>query len=214
MTSEGAKPAAGRSDNTVEVFVDLRSPYSYAAKAPVRQLADEIALDLDWLPFAIDIEATYGSADARDPRQISKTRYIYKDARRVAEPQGLVIRGPKRIYDADLAHRAMLYAKEAGLLAPFLDAAYEGFFTHTLDIEEQDALLALLAEAGADRQTAAAYIEGPGHEALAAARSRAEAYGVFGVPSFVYGDELFWGTDRLDHLRKAVLASRNGTAEI
>jgi 2-hydroxychromene-2-carboxylate isomerase len=42
---------------------------------------------------------------------------------------------------------------------------------------------------------------------MTAATERAEALGVFGAPTFVYRDELFWGGDRLD-LLAATISSR------
>ena len=32
----------------------------------------------------------------------------------------------------------------------------------------------------------------------------AEAQGIFGVPSFVVDDELYWGHDRMDYVREAL----------
>ena len=37
------------------------------------------------------------------------------------------------------------------------------------------------------------------------------ARGVFGVPSFVVGDEVYFGNDRLPLLRHALLSSRSGS---
>ena len=43
-------------------------------------------------------------------------------------------------------------------------------------------------------------------EAYAALSQEAIARGVFGSPSYVYGDEVFWGQDRLDFLDRALTA--------
>jgi 2-hydroxychromene-2-carboxylate isomerase len=55
---------------------------------------------------------------------------------------------------------------------------------------------AVLARAGSDQNKAA----------LRAQTERAEALGIFGAPSFVVGEELYWGNDRLgDAVAKAAL---------
>lgn len=46
----------------------------------------------------------------------------------------------------------------------------------------------------------AAYLQEAGPRELDQALARAERRGVFGAPTFVYRDELFWGGDRLDLL--------------
>jgi 2-hydroxychromene-2-carboxylate isomerase len=43
-------------------------------------------------------------------------------------------------------------------------------------------------------------------EVLAANSREAIGRGVFGSPSYIYGDELFWGQDRLDFLERALMA--------
>jgi len=64
---------------------------------------------------------------------------------------------------------------------------------------------AVLTEAGFDAAEAMAQI---GQQAvkdrLKGNTSQAIARGVFGVPSFFVGDELFWGQDRLDQVAQAL----------
>jgi 2-hydroxychromene-2-carboxylate isomerase len=42
--------------------------------------------------------------------------------------------------------------------------------------------------------------EGSAHTDVAERTAKAYARGVFGVPTFAWGNELFFGNDRLDHL--------------
>ncbi len=45
---------------------------------------------------------------------------------------------------------------------------------------------------------------GEGRRRHDAERKEAEELGVFGVPSYLFGDELFWGGDRLGMLRDRI----------
>ncbi len=192
----------------IDAFIDLRSPYSYVALAPARALARERHLVLDWRPYAIDIEAGYGASGLRGPRALRKVKYIYRDARRLAAPQGLTIRGPTRIFDATVAHTAMLYAQRAGFLDAYLDAVYEQFFDRALDIEDAAALARLIGALGGSAEAFETYLGGDGPAEVAAHARTAEENGVFGVPSFLYDGELYWGGDRLPLLERAVLENR------
>lgn len=192
------------SQGVIDVYVDLRSPYSFVAKDLVRALARDLGVALDWHPYGIDIAATFGADGGRDPRALRKVKYIYMDSRRLSEPRGLVIKGPKKIFDPTLAHIGMLFAKRHGTLDRYLDLVYELFFLRELDVEDRSQLLDTIAESGGERDAAAAYLDGAGPDDLAAATQAAEANGVFGVPSFVWAGELFWGTDRLALLRRTV----------
>jgi 2-hydroxychromene-2-carboxylate isomerase len=45
---------------------------------------------------------------------------------------------------------------------------------------------------------------------LREATAAAEARGVFGVPTFFVGDEMFWGHDRFDYVARAARDARDG----
>ena len=192
----------------IDAFIDVRSPYSYVALAPARALAREVGFVLNWRPYQIDIEAGYGPAGLRDPRALRKVKYIYKDARRLAAPQGLTIRGPERIFDATQAHVGMLYAMRADLLDAYLDAIYEKFFARAIDIEDRTELARLIEELGGSPADFETYLDGSGHADLTDHSQEAEENGVFGVPTFLYQGELFWGADRLPLLRTALMDGR------
>ncbi|MPZ35634.1 MAG: hypothetical protein GEV13_32505 [Rhodospirillales bacterium] len=67
--------------------------------------------------------------------------------------------------------------------------------------EDGDAVAVLLIEAGAPAGFAA-FLAGEGGAAHDRLRNEADASGVFGVPTFVFEGELFWGGDRIGLLRE------------
>jgi len=71
------------------------------------------------------------------------------------------------------------------------------------DIADAATLAALAGECGLDSATLAARAASPDMSArYAALTQEAIARGVFGAPTYVVGDELFWGQDRLDFLAR------------
>ena len=70
-------------------------------------------------------------------------------------------------------------------------------------------LAATLAAAGFDADAFAALVADPEVKAkLVATTEEAVARGVFGAPTFFVGDAMFFGQDRLDFVREALLAIR------
>ena len=60
-------------------------------------------------------------------------------------------------------------------------------------------LAEILSALGLDAAALAARANEPAHkERLKAQTEEATAKGIFGAPSFIVGDELFWGNDRLE----------------
>jgi 2-hydroxychromene-2-carboxylate isomerase len=191
----------------VTIYIDYRSPYSYLAKAEASALARDFGARLDWLPFAIDLRGAYGGeVQERSERDWRKVRYLYMDARRLANRQGLTVLGPKKIFDPTVAHIGHLFAKAHGILPAYHQTVSERFWRRALDIEDRRAIAAVLAEIGGDPASFERYLAGPGPEDYAAMVATAEQRGVFGVPTFVLDDELFWGTDRIGLLRERLAA--------
>jgi 2-hydroxychromene-2-carboxylate isomerase len=187
---------------TVDLWLDLKSPYSFVAKDPAYALESELGATLRLRPFTLDIA---GGVNPNDPaalqRGFRKIKYLYADVRRFAGPRGLTILGPKKIFDTRLVHMAWMFADQAGRGRALIDRAYPRFFKREFDYEDRAAIDALLAEVGVDRAGFDAYVAGEGPRLLAQHQEEAEAAGVFAVPTFVVDGELFWGQDRIDFVR-------------
>lgn len=187
---------------TIDLWIDLRSPYSYLAKDPAYALEKEFDVALRLRPYTLDILGTY---NVRDPkvaeRGLRRIKYLYADVRRFANQRGLVIFGPKKIFDPTLIHLAWLYADTVGKGRSLIDTAYPRFFKRELDYEDRSAVEAVLKEIGVDIAGLDAFIAGPGPTAIAGHQAEAEKQGVFAVPTFVVDGELFWGQDRIDFVR-------------
>ena len=196
----------------VTIYTDYKSPYAYLAKDLAYELERDLPVRLEWLPYVLDIPSFLGSArvdadgtvleEDRSAHQWRRVRYSYMDCRRQARKRGLVIRGPQKIWDSTLAAAGMLHAQRAGdaVFRRYHDAVFERFWKRELDIEDATVIAAVLAESGAD---GAAFVEQvqAGRDEVAAISRAAEANGVFGVPSFVVDDELFWGREHLPDIR-------------
>lgn len=187
---------------TIPLYVDLKSPYAFVAKAAAYQLAEDYDIALRWLPYTLRIPEYLGSVDGRNPHQWRRVRYSYMDARRFANKQGLVLKGPLKIFDTRPAHIGMLYAERQGRLRAYVDLAFDRFWKRDFDVEDVGAVATVLAQAGVDADGFAAFAAGDGAAALARIEAEAEAGGVFGVPMFVIDGELFWGGDRIELVRE------------
>lgn len=58
----------------------------------------------------------------------------------------------------------------------------------------------MIASIGGSAEDFEAYVQGPARAEHDRIIDEAEALGVFGVPTMVFNDELFWGGDRIDLL--------------
>jgi 2-hydroxychromene-2-carboxylate isomerase len=192
---------------TIVTYTDYKSPYAYLAKEMVYDLEKRFDVDVEWRPYILDIPAYLGSAERdaageivseeRNAHQWRRVKYSYMDCRRYANRLGLTIRGTRKIFDSRLAGIGLLFARKEGVFRSYNDIVFERFWKRELDIEDIDAMVGVLAEAGADPALFAKYAESEGYRDLDAVQKDAEEKGVFGVPSFIIGGELFWGREHL-----------------
>lgn len=183
----------------VKLYFDYKSPFAFLAMAPALELPRRFRVQVRWIPFVLRIKGK-GERSVYSER---KVRYSYMDARRWANKQGgLTIRGPLKVYDSRPALVGALFAQRHGLFAEYTSAVFTRFFERLLEIDRPEAVAGLIAELGGSPSGYRAYAEGAGPSALEACLDEADSDGIFGVPTFVFRGELFWGHDRLPLLEE------------
>ncbi len=199
---------------TLTVYVDVKSPYAYLAIEPTRRLARQTGVKIDWLPYTLDIPSYLGSAEVdetgqvvaqdRSEHQWRRVRYSYMDVRRYANLRGLTIKGTRKIWDSSLAAIAILWAREKGRADAILDQLFPPFWRRELDIEDRGVIEKCVYAAGIDTEGFGYWLDGNGRTLHDDLRAKAEAAGVFGVPWYIWQDEVFWGREALPLIRQRI----------
>lgn len=220
-----------RSPSPLIAYLDFKSPYAYLANAPTWALEREFGIEVDFRPLTLDIPSFLGSAkvsergavleQSRTPAQWQRVRYAYADAKRYARARGMTVYGPRKIWNSAVAGMGLLWlrpcaerrrggrAEARAALRRYMALVYERFWRRALDIESPAAIAAVIAEAGGDAAGFCGWIDREGrarHDALQAALHPA---GLFGVPSYVVGGEIFFGREHLPAIRW-LLGGRRG----
>jgi 2-hydroxychromene-2-carboxylate isomerase len=198
-------------------YTDMKSPFAYLALADIHRIEDTYDVAMSWRHYTLHIEEYFGAVGERSERNWSKIRYLYQDARRLANRQGLTVFGPEKVYRSRIAGIAMLWAERHGRLRPYLNTGFECFFKRDFDLDSIDAVEAMLDSVAVPIAGFRDFLEGEGAERHDVERADADAHGVFGAPTLVLGDEIFWGGDRLwmleERLRELGLAHSTGLTE-
>lgn len=196
----------------IEYYLFPLSPFSYLAGTELEEIAARHGATITYKPVQLmRIFAETGTPPVKD-RHPSRQAYRLADLARLARAKGVPINLTPRHFPTNPvpASAAIISAQAAGggdlgaLVHGFLRAAW----AEERDIAEDEVVREVLAAAGFD--------PGIGDKGLLTAvetleRNTDEALrrGVFGAPSYVLGDEIFWGQDRLP-LLEAALAARAG----
>jgi 2-hydroxychromene-2-carboxylate isomerase len=193
------------SEQKLTVFFNFRSPYCYIASKTMFPLFDKYNVDIEWKPFG-----GWGGRSAPERAKV-KIPLVRQDMRRITQRMGIPMNPPPPTTDPTKAGAASLYAEREGKLREFVVETMRAEWAEGRDIGE-DSVIALIAERIGldDGATVAAAADEANLEQLQRNWEEAENAGVFGVPTFIVDDEVFWGSDRMDyledHLRELRLA--------
>jgi len=196
---------------TIEYFFDVGSPTAYLAWTQLPKIAAETSAVIDWRPMLLGgvFKATGNASPVAVP---AKGRWMNQDiarwARRYGVPFAFNPHFPINTLPLMRGATAVQMRRPADFLR-YLDAIERAMWETPRNLGDPAVLAATLAEAGFDADELVALTSDPEVKArLVATTEEAVARGVFGAPTFFVGDAMFFGQDRLDFVREALLEIR------
>jgi len=196
----------------IEFFFDCSSPWTWLAFHNLQPIARDLGVEVRWRPVLVGgiFNAVNPSVyEFRERGVPAKQAYAMKDLQDWARKAGLTIRLPPSVFPVNSvkAMRGCLLLEPEGRLVPFASAVFEAYWTRDLDISQDAVLAALCEQVGVEPARFFEGIARPEIKAqLKANTDEAIARGAFGSPTiFVGGDDMYFGNDRLELVRDAVL---------
>jgi carboxymethylenebutenolidase len=197
---------------SVDFYLTLVSPWTFLGWDRLHEIARRHGATIAYFPvdFGIIFPATGGlplpkrAPERQTYRLVELGRWkAYLGADRFnVEP---------RYFPADIApaSRLAIAAREQGWdVGAFCRAVLAAVWCEERNVADPATLEAIVTACGLDAAALRAAADGP--EIAERYRADSEAAigrGVFGAPTYVYKDELFWGQDRLDFLDRALAAA-------
>jgi 2-hydroxychromene-2-carboxylate isomerase len=190
------------------VYYALQSPWTYLGWARLRELMERTGVPAAYRPIQSGpmFEASGTLPLAKRPKQ--RQAYRLMELRRWRDNLGVPLNlHPKHFpVDESLAARmAIAHQQRGGDIAALSQAMMAAVWAEDRDLADRATLLELAREQGADGPALLELAQDAAVQSEYEANTRAAIeQGVFGVPTFVIDDELFWGQDRLDFVARAL----------
>ena len=191
----------------LEFWFEFASTYSYVAAEEIEAMADAARIEVAWRPFLLGpIFADQGWRDSPFNLYPAKGAYMWRDIERICQSKGIAWRRPSAFpRNGLLAARVATALDGTPKLAAFVRAVYRANFSDDLDISEPSVLKEILQGLSLDEEATLNRAQDESVKRLLRARTdEARSSGVFGAPSFFAKEELFWGSDRLEHALAAL----------
>ena len=186
----------------VDFFFDFISPYTYLAATQLDGIAGRTDARFKmWPMHLLNLMKIVGNT----PTTIlckNKNKYAGQDlARWCARYQLPLKSNPHLRGDHSLTLKGVLVAQEMNHEAQYNRAMFSAFWTDAVNVTDRAALVKHLESAGLDGNAILTKAEQPEYtKRLESNTQLAADRGVFGSPTFIVGDEMFFGNDRLDFL--------------
>lgn len=186
-------------------YFDFLSPFSYFAYQKAPALALELGIEIKFKPVALGPLLNHW--EIKGPGEITpKREFLLKQCLRYAAREGLEFTTPKmHPFNSLYALRLSLKGVAGDLQEKVVETLWKAGWQQRIDMGEPDELLKALRDAGLPADDL--YEKSFSKEAKVELKENikeAISYGVFGVPSFVYEGELFWGNDSLEDLKNFI----------
>ena len=195
--------------STIDFWYEFASPYSFLAAMRVADVAKEKGVEVKWRPFLFGAIFKMMKLPA-PPMQMSpqKFKYMWLDVVRQAKRRGLDMNPPPEFPRSGvLPSRVTLIGLGEDWGEEFSRRVFQANFVHGEDIATPDVIGKILE--GMDQDAPAILEQASSQEIKNQLRAQTqEAFDIkiFGVPTFMAGDEMFWGDDRLELALETALA--------
>jgi 2-hydroxychromene-2-carboxylate isomerase len=200
-----AAPATS-SHPAAEFYWDFSSPFAYLAATQLDALARRTGRRIDAVPILLGgLFRAIGTPDVPLATfSEAKQRHTMNDLHRWAAYWGVPFRFPSRFPTKSLRALRVYLALPEAHRARYRNAVFRACWVEDRDIASDPVIAECI---GDDLLARDAFLRADSDDvkgSLRASTERAVARGVFGVPTFVVNDDLYWGQDRLELVERAL----------
>jgi len=198
---------------TLEFIFDFASPYAYLAYRALPPIVERTGARLTITPCLLGgvFKATGNQAPTVAYAGVKgKLDYEMLEIRRFIVKHRLdkFRFNPNFPVNTLMLMRGLIAAREAGVEAGYLEMGLEGLWEEGLKLDDPEVLARRIDSAGLDSASLVASAQTDRVKLkLADNTAAAVARGVFGVPTFFVGPDMFFGKDRLTQVEEAIQAA-------
>jgi 2-hydroxychromene-2-carboxylate isomerase len=200
----------------IEFVFDFASPNAYLAYRALPPMLERTGARLDVVPCLLGgiFQATGNKAPFVAFGGVrGKIEYELLEIRRFVAKHALerYRLNPNFPVNTLMLMRGYIAACEQGVGPAYLEMGLRGMWEEGLKLDERDVLADAIDAAGLDSGALMGAVRSDAvKQKLADNTAAAVARGVFGIPTFFVGSEMFFGKDRLAQVEEAVEAAKAG----
>ena len=193
----------------IEFWYSIGSTYTYLSTQRLTEIANKKNIEFEWCPFSvrsrmIEMENVPFMAE----KKRDKIDYMWRDVQRRANFYGFdaKVPAPYPLKEFDLANKVAIFGKDQGWIKEYTILTYKKWFLEHLEPGSEPNLSSTLREIGLDPDKIINLAQADEIEQKYLKNTEmAKNKGIFGSPSFIVKNEVFWGDDRCEDAIKWLL---------
>jgi 2-hydroxychromene-2-carboxylate isomerase len=195
---------------TFDYYFDFGSLASYLAHTQMDKIKAETGATPNYLPMLLGgvFKATGNVSPASVP---AKGKYIFVDFKRFADSYGVPLEtNPYFPIITTTLMRMLtgLQMRSDARTHEFMDVIFKAIWVDALNLNDPEVLTSVLTKAQFDpAELLALANEQATKDKLKDVTTQAVERGVFGAPTFFVGTQMYWGQDRIEQLKLALISS-------
>lgn len=200
----------------VQFLFDFGSPNAFLAHRVIPQIEQRTGAKFIYVPILLGglFKLTGNQSPATAFAGIkNKPEYNQLEMRRFLARHGIAdfVFNPHFPVNTLQLMRGAVAAQELAVFERYVDAVYDTMWTKGLDMGQAEIVARELAAAGLPAEQLLGSSQTPGvKQRLLDNTQAAFERGAFGSPSFLVGDELYFGKDRLGEVEAEIVRTRAG----
>jgi 2-hydroxychromene-2-carboxylate isomerase len=188
---------------TIDFFFDFVSPYAYLAHTQLPTLAKRCGVSMTY--HVIDLQQAkhaVGNTGPSNREMPIKHRYLRQDLQRWASDYGVPF-SPPAGYGSTRLNCGVFYALDRGEVQRYVDLVWRRVWSEGGAMNDDGLIADVASEMGWQADHFLEFIVSrEAIDRLHASNASALRRGVFGVPTMLVGDDMWWGNDRLHFLER------------
>ena len=194
--------------SNIDFYFDFLSPYSYLAQCRLPALADKYGYGVTYKP--IDLKAAKLAAGNTGPATAQmpvKMRYAMADLTRWANKYEVPLAFAQVPPVTERANKGTFFAYQKGQGPAYVSALWAATFGAGGEFNRDELLSDVARQLGWSPEEFLEFLQSDTAQRLYQESNKAaHDRGVFGAPTMMVGDEMWWGNDRLDLLEEYLAA--------
>ncbi len=186
---------------TIDFYFSIGSTYTYLSVTRILDVEKKHQVKFNWKPFSVRAIMKEMNNIPFPKEKMNKVNYMWRDIERRAEGYGFFAKTPVPypLTEFDLANKLAILGLKEGWGVDYVKLTYKRWFQEGKEPATEPNISEIFKELEIDKEKVISNANSSDIENQYLKNTKsARENKVFGSPSFIVNNEIFWGDDRME----------------